>query len=968
MTNAHSEEKNWQTLSQWLQRPEMTAQAPVLDGPTFAMDRRRFLALLTASSALAGATACRRPVEHIVPYAHAPEQIVPGIPLHYTTTMPFDLDGYGILATSREGRPIKVDGNPDHPSIHGGSNVYLQSSILDLYDPDRSTRPLHHGEKSDWQQFILFWQKERARFIATHGNGLAIVYEQMASPSRFRLLEKMHTLFPQAVFYCYNPVSVAHMLLPSHGSGGVEYCKPVYHLDQAEVILTLDADILGTEPNALYHCHGFHQKRTPENPEHCHRLYVVEPSFTITGQMADHRLRLSSAETAQFLQELMSALRRLGLPVETQWPEAATVSAKSEWLQALASDLYRHRGNCLIMAGRRQPAFVHQYTAYLNTLLANVGKSVDYRPVQDCMPADEDMDRLQEKLAGRELNTVILLNANPAYNHALNLDSRRLLQTKQVIHFSAYQDESAKSVQWHLPASHYLEHWGDMRDWNGVASIIQPLIQPLYDTRSDIELLQLLLTGTEITGYELTRATWQTLFKTADFESAWQQVLLKGYYTEPVKTCLPDLPQSMPSRNDQEKKLEFVFQPSYSLYDGRFANNGWLLELPDPVTKISWDTAALVNRQAAAEMKLENGDLIRLERNGFSLELPVCIIPGQADHVITLSFGYGRSAAGQIGNQIGANVYKLRNHNQEYYTSDILLSKTDRHQTPTNVQESDFAQGRPLIREATMAVYQQRPHFARELAPHPPLQSLWKEHTYQTGFQWAMVIDLNLCNGCNACVIACQCENNIPIVGREQVAHGREMHWIRLDRYFSDTDPDGEMAHQPVACQHCENAPCEQVCPVAATVHDQEGLNVMAYNRCVGTRYCSNNCPYKARRFNFFNYTGQMAETVKMTQNPEVTVRSRGVMEKCTFCLQRLAAAKQKMKQENRVLRPGELQTACQQACPMKAISFGNLLDAQSAVCKSKNNPRNYELLAELNIRPRTSYLARIKNKNPDWI
>jgi anaerobic selenocysteine-containing dehydrogenase/NAD-dependent dihydropyrimidine dehydrogenase PreA subunit len=531
---------------------------------------------------------------------------------------------------------------------------------------------------------------------------------------------------------------------------------------------------------------------------------VVEPTYTITGQMADHRIRLSSSQVETFLIALIAELRSQGLAVADKFPDERPDSIKPEWLNAIAKDLLHHSGKSLVVPGRRQPANVHRLSAAINSLLNNVGRTVEYRPLQDCFPTRHSLEKLQQAIKADELDTIVLLNVNPVYNHATDLDFAKLCQTRHVIHFSSYQDESAQTAEWHLPASHYLEYWGDVRDWNGLAAVIQPLIRPLYNTHSDIELLHLLMTGTEVTGYQLVRDTWRSLLATIDFENAWKRILFEGFFSEPSgKTVYADLgPSSNIFSNSKvfetamdSKKFEFVFQPSFSLFDGRHSNNAWLQELPDPITKIAWDSVAVISRKAALELDLDNGDVIQLDRNGITISLPVWIMPGQADRTITLTMGYGRLAAGQLGSNIGANVFKLRTNNQEYITCDIAISKTEKKHILANAQEYGYTLGRPLVRETTLQEYQKNPKFAQEMVEHPPLKSLWKEHEYTSGYQWGMVIDLNVCNGCSACVIACQSENNIPIVGKEQVANGREMHWIRLDRYFSGEHDDAEMVH-----------------------------------------------------------------------------------------------------------------------------------------------------------------------------
>jgi Fe-S-cluster-containing dehydrogenase component len=946
-----------------------------VDGTGFSEDinRRRFLSLMSASLALAGLTSCRRPVERIMPYVHAPEEIIPGLALQYATAMPFGLDSHGVLATSYQGRPTKVDGNPGHPSMPSGSNVLLQASLLDLYDPNRSRLVKRKNSDSSWQAFLEFWREQKKHFDANQGEGLVLISDRFSAPTRYRQLQKWLAQYPKSVLFFHEPLSLANSMQGIQEATGQKGFKPVYHLDKAGVIVALDADLFGTEPNALYHACGFSNGRTPEKPDSCNRLYVLESSYTITGQLADHRIRMACSDIAPFVSALLQALSKLGLNCKVTTTEFLPPSVTHEQLDAVARDLYKQRGKCLLVAGQKQPAHVHATVAYLNQLLNNTGQTVHYVAAEDVQPWDDTLrQQALAAIARGPLDTVIFLNSNPEYDHALDLDTNLLFKASHTVHFGACDDETATRCEWHLPASHYLEQWSDVRDWNGLTSIVQPLIQPLYDSRSDIELMNMLSTGLDSAGYDLIRTTWAELLGDKDFENSWRHVLLKGFYPtgQSVQTAVK-ADAFMPPLGNRPSTLEsweVTFQPSLLLHDGRYAGNGWLQELPDPITKLAWDNVALVSKKAAQKLRLKNGDVVRLRRASISIEIPVWIMAGQADYTITLTAGYGRSKAGDIGSAVGVNVYPLRQTCSEYIVHDVTIEKTGKGYELARMQETDSMHDRPLVRQMTLAEYNQHPEKIKEMVEQPPLQSLWKEHVYEEGYQWGLVIDLNKCNGCMACVVACQSENNIPIVGKEQVANGREMHWIRMDRYIAGDDDHAEMVHQPVACQHCEMAPCEQVCPVAATVHDHEGLNVMAYNRCVGTRYCSNNCPYKARRFNFFNYTGHMPETVKMAQNPEVTVRSRGVMEKCTFCSQRLVSIKQKAKKQGRTVQDGEVKTACQQACPMDAITFGNINDPNALVTVLKKSPRNYELLGELNIRPRTSYLARIKNKNPDWV
>jgi molybdopterin-containing oxidoreductase family iron-sulfur binding subunit len=710
---------------------------------------------------------------------------------------------------------------------------------------------------------------------------------------------------------------------------------------------------------------------------------MVESSYSTTGAMADHRLRLPSSQIAVFVFLLARELKKQGIPIvgTDEIILEGEIKANRKWISAVSKDLIANRGKSLVVAGYRQPAGVHSLVFLINHALGNVGKSATYRELTDlCESQVSDLITLTGQMKEGTIKTLIMLGGNPVYNAPADLDfGKALKKVEHTIHLSPSLDETSRNVQWHIPQAHYLESWGDCRSGNGSLSLIQPLIAPLFDSHSMLELLFLINEGSEGKGYEITRQTWKKFLPKKEFEKNWRHVLHDGvlpishlpeihpkinkksivghFRNNPIQVNIPD-----------ENNLEIVFHTSPAVYDGRFSNIGWLQELPDSVSKLSWDNAALVSHQTANTLGLKNEELIVLKLQGRESVIPVWILPGQADFSVSVMLGYGRTSAGRIGDGVGFDVYRLRTSQSINFKLGLTVRKTlDRH-TLANTQDHSSMEGRPLVREATLAEYQKNPGFAEKMVDHPPLVSLWEEHPYEEGYQWGMSIDLNSCTGCNACTIACQSENNIPIIGKEQVRNGREMHWIRIDRYFSGDVDDPEMVHQPVACHHCEMAPCEQVCPVAATVHDEEGLNLMTYNRCIGTRYCSNNCPYKVRRFNFFNYTNKLPEIAKMVQNPDVTVRSRGVMEKCTYCLQRISVAKINSKNENRDVQDGQIQTACQQACPANAIVFGNINDPESAVSTAKNNNRKYEMLAELNLKPRTSYLARLRNPNPELV
>jgi len=943
------------------------------------MTRRNFLSLMGASMALAGLVSCRKPVEKIVPYVRRPEHVAPGIPEQYATTMPMQNSAYGLLVESREGRPTKIEGNEQHPSSLGKSNPFTQGAILGLYDPDRSKQVRHDGNPSSYTELVTFWRKAYTKYLRRGGEGLAVISGAFSSPTLARLRSEFLNTFPQAQWAVYEPVSDENVFAGIEIATGDRY-QPVYHFDEADVVLTLDADFVLQERENILHAKEFADARRVESAgDTMNRLYAVESSFTLTGGMADHRLRVQRRQIGVFTLALANALRSQGLDLP-----ALEGSAKEsyrfdmKWVRELAQDLLSNRGTGLIMAGENQPPEVHALVYALNSALGNIGNTITFRDPDDSVTPDmESFRSLVKKMNDGSVETLFILGGNPAYNAPADLQfTRALEQVPNAIHFSDALDETSRQCQWHVPESHFLESWGDARAVNGTRSVIQPLIAPLYESRSPAEIFHLIARGEDSDGYEITRETWRDILGESTFQDDWRRVLHDGVLQDDVSEPRSPVPDqqairralsnySPPTTSAGPSNLEVVFQTSHSVFDGRFANNGWLQELPDPVTKLSWDNAAVMNHKTAKELGVRNEQVIQVRHQGHQLELPVWIVPGIADFTIVLELGYGRETAGRVAKDTGFNVYKLRTSESMWFGEGATVSPTGVTYELANTQDHWSLEDRPIYREATLREYQEHPEFATEMVEHPPLENLWDEHEYDESPQWGMAIDLNVCTGCNACTIACQSENNIPIVGREQVRKGREMHWIRMDRYFSGDIEDPEMVVQPVTCMHCENAPCETVCPVNATLHDDEGLNLQVYNRCIGTRYCSNNCPYKVRRFNFFNYTKDTPEVEKMGKNPDVTVRSRGVMEKCTYCIQRIQRTQILAKNENRDLRTDEVVTACQQTCPTDAIVFGDITDPDSRVRQVKQQNRDYAMLAQLNTQPRTTYQAKLRNPNP---
>ena len=858
--------------------------------------------------------------------------------------------------------------------------------------PPRAGRaPGTRPTAASWADFVKEWGTVAAAAAANAadaGAGLAVLAAGSSSPTLARLAAAFRQRYPRARWVSWEPVHDEAAFRGVELATG-QALRPVYHLERAKVVVALDADLLLTESGGLAHARGFAEARhggtRPKDGGGMNRLYAVESTLSITGAAADHRLRLPSGQIGAFALALAAELGLPGAGGGPELPEAARAR-----LGAIAADLRAARGSALVVAGRHQPAEVHAVVFAINAALGAVAASADtggpltLHPLTDVGRGGEaELTGLTTAMQSGEVQTLVVLGGNPVYTAPADLDfAAAFAKVPRTVHLSSHVDETSRAAVWHLPETHFLEQWGDVRSADGTLSAIQPLIAPLFDgAKSAIEVAGLLAGGTDRPGYDLVRETWQGgLLAGADSETAWRQALHDGVVAGsalPVVEAAADpsrvvaaaqrLAGAASPSGDSPDGLELTFPVSRAVYDGRFANVAWLQELPDPLTKIVWDNAALVSPATAEDLKVASGDVVRLTYRGRSVEAPVWVLAGQADGSIALPLGYGRTAAGRVGDGVGVDAYRLRTADAPGFGRGLAVEPTGRTHALVQTQEHWQMEGRELVREATLAEFREHPEFAKEPDAELRLESLWKERAYDSGHQWGMAIDLNACIGCNACVIACQAENNIPVVGKAQVAKNREMQWLRVDRYFSGVPADPEVSFQPMPCQHCENAPCEEVCPVAATVHDREGINAMVYNRCIGTRYCSNNCPYKVRRFNFFNYTKDTPELVKLGMNPDVTVRSRGVMEKCTYCIQRINEGKIAAKRAERPLADGEIKTACQQTCPTQAIVFGDLRDAASQVVARKREPRDYTLLAALNNKPRTSYQAKLRNPNPAW-
>ena len=1059
---AEAQSRVWRSYPQFEGHPESArAHAEELmagaSDPPSQGSRRQFLQIMGASMALAGLAACRRPEEPIVPYTRRPEEVIPGIPLYFATAMPFRGTVRGLLVESHEGRPTKIEGNPEHPGSLGATSLFEQASVLTLYDPDRSQVVLHERAEASWEDFAGL-----ARDLIRRAGALrtVVMAEPTSSPTLLRLRDQLLERMPNLRWITYSPEGddqSARALQSGAGSG-----RAVYDFGGTDVIVSLDADFLApTDRNFIQNTRTFASgRRISSRDDRMTRLYVAESALTITGGMADHRMRLRSGEVPAFAAALAA---QLGVST-SPGPEGRF--ANHPFIAAIVEDVRRSARGAVIVAGEGQPAAVHQLAAAMNAAIAR-GNGVHYLLTEQepAAPQAEEFAAIASAARAGQLDLLVLLNVNPVYSAPAEFRFDEVVrQVPLSIHHGLYVDETAQLSTWHVPAAHYLEYWGDGRAYDGLASVIQPLIAPLYpDARSEIELVNLLASGVTRPGYDLVRETWQE-----GGEEAWRRALHDGfivgteYGTASAPTAqapdaqptseAPDAqptseaPDAQPTSEAPDAQpageaegaqptssdaLELVFRLDPSVFDGTYSNNAWLQELPDPTTKIVWDNVAAMSRATAERLGVGvdyragkfYADIVEISASGHSVRLPVWIAPGHADNSITLALGYGRNlessrperrriffdtavrsdiyARGPIANDVGGNVAPLRNGLfASVRADDVRVEPTGERMMVVTTQEHGSLEGRPLARMGTLQDFTQEPEFAARAVPTIGNVDRWSEYptiweedhparqagTKLSGYyahQWGMVIDLNTCTGCNACIVACNSENNIQMVGKDQVSRGREMQWLRVDRYYVTDDSEAEgvdrpeqvreaqevdgvrMVMQPLPCQHCENAPCESVCPVSATVHSADGTNQMVYNRCIGTRYCSNNCPYKVRRFNFYNWSKTIPTQVQMAQNPNVTVRFRGVMEKCSFCIQRIREGNRREIVEGRPIEDGDVQTACQQVCPADAIIFGDLNDPGSRVSLVRQNPRRYEMLEELNTRPRTSYLARVWNPNP---
>ena len=932
------------------------------------VSRRGFLKVMGASLGLAGMTGCvRLPLEPIVPYVRQPENVVPGRPKYYATAV--TLGGYAspVLVESHLGRPTKIEGNDLHPASLGGTDIFTQASILGLYDPDRSQSVVSLGDQRSWKAFLSAIRGPLSAQKALQGAGIRILTTTVSSPTLADQLRNFLRVYPQAKWHVYEPVNRDNVL----EGAKLAFGQPVetrYDFSKADVIVSLDADFLSAGfPGNTRYIRDFAARRNPDS--NMNRLYVIESTPSSTGAKADHRLPMSASEVHLFMH---------------RWGYEGT-RMYYDWI---AQDLNTHGGSSIVIVGDHQPPALHAIAHEHNQASGNVGKTVFYTDPVDANPVNQTesiKDLVADMQAGR-VDLLIILGGNPAYDAPADLNFADAMKNGKVplrVHYGLYQNETAELCQWHVNAAHELENWGDARAYDGTVSIIQPLIAPLYNGKSALEFVALLNGQADATGYDLMRTYWQKQHAGSDFEQFWRKSLHDGWIEG---TSLP--PKQVSAKPPEGGEMELIVSSNGSpivelnirrdstIYDGQFSNNGWLQELPKPMSKLTWDNAVLIGPKMAERLQIKTEDVVELELNSKKIQGPVWIQAGHPDNSVTITLGYGRTRAGRVGTAQGFNAYALRTTANPWIAQGVKITKTgDTYKLASTqgYQSMDTPDGghRPLVRETTLEEYRKEPTFAKEEEPAPGL-TLYQPYPYnEETYAWGMAIDLNSCVGCNNCMLACQSENNIAVVGKEQTVIGRHMHWIRVDAYYQGDRDNPKAFFQPVPCMQCENAPCEVVCPVGATNHTTEGLNDMVYNRCVGTRYCSNNCPYKVRRFNFLLFQDWDTPQYKMMRNPDVSVRSRGVMEKCTYCVQRINErridAETASVREGKDIRVGdELQTACQQSCPAGAIIFGNINDPNSKVSKLKAQARNYSLLGELNTRPRTTYLAEVRNPNPE--
>jgi MoCo/4Fe-4S cofactor protein with predicted Tat translocation signal len=961
----------WRSLEELAESPAFAAiverEVPRFRDVLHAFDRRRFLQLMAASMALGGLSACGPETNprQLLPYVVQPPGIVPGRSRYFATATTTDGYATGVLIAHEMARPVKVEGNPDHPASLGAASAMMQASILGLYDPRRAQSIVGRGQFDTWENFIAVMFERRERLLAQRGAGLRLLTGTVTSPSLSAEITALQRQFPAMRWHQWEPLNRDNERAASEQSFGRPLDR-IFDLDKADIIFAVESDLISAVPGWLVNARHFAARRRPdETGGKMSRVYAIESTPTLIGAKADHRVPLPPAEILTVMRYVAAAT---GAGPE-EWKRAAVKDAT--WLDAAAQDLMQHHGRILVHAGREQPAEIHLLADAINGSLGAFGATIRLvEPVAASpVPHGQSLQELVGDATAGKVDTLLMLDTNPVYTAPADIDFAGALHRVPLsISLAVFADETALASTWHIPATHEYEAWSDARAFDGTITIQQPQVRPLYGGHSAQEVLALLHGNTLPEDYALLRSYWQGRAQqqgTGDFEHFWHEALRVGIVENsaaapvnatPKSLLAASLPAAHPSKGDT---LTLLFRPDPLVWDGRYVDNPWLLEMPRPFTRLTWDNAALIAPATAKRLGVDTENVVEITLQGRNVRAPVFVLPGQAPNCITLPLGFGRSAGG-LGVGVGFDAYKLRNSAHPWLVYAAGVAKTGDTLRLATTQGHDRVAGRDLIHEGTLADFQKNPDFLKHKEND---ESLYPPYKYPR-YAWAMAVDLNSCIGCQACAVACQAENNVPVVGKDQVLDGRVMHWLRIDRYYSGSPDDPKIAFEPMPCMHCEDAPCEVVCPVHATVHDHSGLNVMVYNRCVGTRFCSNNCPYKVRRFNFYAYADKN-ERPPESWNPEVTVRGRGVMEKCTYCLQRIRKAEIDADRENRLVRDGEIVTACQQSCPTQAIIFGNRNDHDSAVARRKASPLDYVLLDELNTRPRTSYTALIRNPNP---
>lgn len=973
---------------------------------TQGLSRRDFLRLTGASAALAGIglSACRRPEAYLVPFTRSAEWTIPGKFLYYATTMPAPAGAIPLIVTTSDGRPTKIEGNPLHPMSNGSTDAFAQASLLDLYNPYRSKAITLDGKEATSSKLDSYLAHLREGALSNGGEGMAIVVERIGSPTRDRLRDALLKEFPKITWVEYEPLST-HFFEQACDTALGEGVRPIYHFKKADVIVALDADFLNPSVAGFGLANGFYARRNPD--QQMNRLYAVENHYSLTGGLADHRFRLQARQLGAFTAAMSllvgtktnnASLKLLATTWIHNNPTIELSSESQKWVSAVVEDLLANQGKSLVLAGGEQSIGIQLMVLGMNAALGNFGTTLEVAATG--VKPTSSLKDLAEAIEAGSIKKLLLFQVNPVYSASSEKNWTDLIASvPETLHLSLCEEETSKVSRWHVPAAHYLEAWGDVRSLDGTLCAVQPMILPLWNGYSELEILHALLGEPRAEGPALIRETFNS-FSQDHSDGTWNNYLHQGFLSDSA------WPVSQPSWNDpavqrliatlkpqqpfSKDDFECVFLPSSSVYDGRYSGNAWLQETPDFVTKLTWDNALLMSPADAKLLHLSDGDFVRLSDGQHSIDIAILTLPGHANGSVSASLGYGRKNISHIVSNVGFNVYPLRTAASPRYTSSVSIKPlTGKKYVFAQTQEHHNMEGRDLVREGTIERYQEDPKFAQTMGMDghiPPNIGLYTRPPFTAQEQWGMSVDLNTCIGCNACLLACQSENNVPVVGKDQVRRGRDMAWIRIDRWFASpdgSDENPEMLPQAIMCQQCDNAPCETVCPVNATVHSEDGLNLMAYNRCIGTRYCANNCPWKVRRFNFFDYNLRpldqlyygplapkgMADSLKMSKNPNVTVRMRGVMEKCTFCLQRIEEAKigrlvQAGASDSHKTPIAPFKTACQQACPSESIVFGNIADAKSTVSQRKESPRDYTMLKYLNARPRVTYLARIKNPN----